>query len=252
MKVITFNIKDGGIGREHFILEVFSNTQPDLIFLQEITHADLVHEWAATLKMEYAVAKGHSRRHVAILSRFPIRACSSDAPIPLLSRDVLMATIEVGSLHQLLHVAVVHLTAQPFFVFEWYRLLEVKSMLRRLKQPSGSPCLIAGDFNAVSPEDHPNLNLMAWHIRLMLRLQVHRFPHAVIAAMRSAGFIDCFRSLYDEPGYTLPPPDPAIRFDYFFANEYLKPFLRNCNVIRHPAAVEHASDHFPLLADFAL
>src|SRR5258708_2904283 len=113
VRVMTFNIKDGGQGREHLIFEVFTTVQPDLILLQEVTSPNLVQDWAARMNMEFVVAKGHSIRHVAILSRFPIRSCSSNTSIPRISRDFLAATIEYEPLHAL-GVFVVHLAAQPF------------------------------------------------------------------------------------------------------------------------------------------
>jgi len=248
---MTFNIKDGGTGREQVILEVFRIIQPELILLQEVTDPSLVREWAASLNMEFVVAKGHSFRHVAIMSYFPIVSWTSHTPLQYFSRDYLAATIEYAPAHSL-RVFGIHLIAQPFVAYEWLRLLEIRSILRHAAQDSDLPCLLGGDFNAVSPIDRPIIKNMPLRIKMMMILQANRFPHAVIATTQYAQFFDCFRLLHTEPGFTLPPPAPSIRFDYLFANSHLKPSLQRCFVVREPQAVEYASDHYPLVADFAL
>lgn len=251
MRIVTFNIKDGGSHRENLIIEVLTAVQPDLILLQEVTHPNLVQDLGTRFKMEFAIAKGHSLRHVALLSRFPIRSSFSSTPVPGLSRDFLAATIESSPL-QTLAVFVVHLAAQPFAVFEWLRQLEIRAVLRNTARFSTLPCLLAGDFNSVSPMDRPILKTLPWHLKMMLLLQANRFPQRVIPTVQTAQFFDCFRLLHTDPGYTLPPPVPTIRFDYLFANSPLKSLLQNCFVVQHPQAVEFASDHYPLAADFAL
>jgi endonuclease/exonuclease/phosphatase family metal-dependent hydrolase len=251
LRVVTFNIKDGGRHRENFIIEVLTAVQPDLILLQEVTHPNLVQDLATRFKMEFAIAKGHSLRHVALLSHYLIRSSVSSTPVPGLSRDFLAATIEFPP-RQTLAVFVVHLAAQPFAIFEWLRQLEIRSVLRYANRFSALPCLLAGDFNSVGPMDRPITKTLSWHVKLMLFLQANRFPHRVIHTVQTAQFFDCFRLLHTDPGYTLPPPVPTVRFDYLFANSSLKSLLQNCFVVQHPQAVEFASDHYPLAADFAL
>lgn len=251
MRVVTFNIKDGGSRRENFIVEVLTAVQPDLILRQEVTNPNRVRDWGTRLKMEFGVAQGHSLRHVALLSRFPIRSCFSSTPVPGLSRDFLAATVEYRPL-QTLAVFIVHLAAPPFAVFEWLRLLEMRAVLRYATQYSALPCLLAGDFNSVGPPDCPITKALPWHVKTMLFLQANRFPHRVIPTVQTAQFFACFRRLHTDAGYTLPPPVPTIRFDYLFANPPLKSVLHNCFVVQHPPAVEYASDPYPLAADFAL
>src|SRR5258708_23956715 len=182
---MNFNIKDGGTGREQVILEVFRIIQPELILLQEVTDPNLVREWAANLKMEFVVAKGHSFRHVAIMSYFPIVSCSSYTPLHSLSRDYLAATIEYAPAHSL-RVFGIHLIAQPFVPYEWLRLLEIRSILRHAAQDSDLPCLLGGDFNAVSPLDRPIIKTFPFRINMIIILQANRFPYAVIATTQYA------------------------------------------------------------------
>jgi exonuclease III len=74
-----------------------------------------------------------------------------------------------------------------------------------------------------------------------------------IRAYLSAGFTDCFRRLNpNDDGFTLPPPFPNARLDYLFANAILAPRLSSCRVVREPAAVLQASDHYPVVAEIEL
>jgi endonuclease/exonuclease/phosphatase family metal-dependent hydrolase len=248
---MTYNIWDGGKGRESLILEVFNTIQPDIIFLQEVVDPTVAHQWADALEMTLMVAKGKTLRHAAILSRYPILSWGSDTSFPPLSRDFLSATIEYKP-QQHINLFCVHLTAQPLLIYEWLRLREIKAVLRQAAQSSSAPCIIAGDFNAVSPTDTPIKKSLPLRLKIMLSLQGNRFLHVVINAMYSAQFHDCFRTLHTDAGFTLPPPSPTIRFDYIFVNSTLITQLQNCYVVHQPSAVEHASDHYPVVAEFAL
>jgi endonuclease/exonuclease/phosphatase family metal-dependent hydrolase len=77
-----------------------------------------------------------------------------------------------------------------------------------------------------------------------------------IPHLLQAGYTDCYRALHDDRGYTCATWMPAVRVDYVFADGALAERLRSCEVVggdRHPEpAAAAASDHFPVLAEFAL
>ena len=86
-----------------------------------------------------------------------------------------------------------------------------------------------------------------------LAMEVGFVPRWVLNRVQAAGFTDCFRALHpDDEGFTLPPPAPNARLDYLFANPVLAPALRSCSVVREPPVVLHASDHYPVVAEFDL
>ena len=71
------------------------------------------------------------------------------------------------------------------------------------------------------------------------------------------GYVDCYRRLHPRAkGYTCATWLPAARIDYIFATPDVASGLRDCGVVGgrghadHDAAV--ASDHFPLIAEFAV
>jgi exonuclease III len=111
--------------------------------------------------------------------------------------------------------------------------------------------LIAGDLNAIGPGDRvlqqrnpPQMRrVMAWQLGLIFRLALPR--------LLRAGYVDCFRHLHpDSPGYTWMPGNLTTRYDYVLADPTLAPTLCSCRVVDEIEAVNDASDHLPLLAEF--
>ena len=250
MRVMTYNILDNAVGREVLVFEVLQAAQPDIVVLQEVGRAETVSQWAGALGMEFRFAAGNSKRHLALLSRLPIVHHHSYHPPPL-SATLLEATLEIAP-QQHLHVYGVHLAAQPFVLLEMWRWWETKMILRRIRPHMLEPCLLAGDFNALGPGDPVNID--EWPPRLMRMLVWYggRVPRWTISEVTAAGFVDCFRSLQSrEDGFTLPTPTPNSRLDYIFVSGMLRSWLTDCHVVREPLAVEQASDHYPLMAEFS-
>jgi endonuclease/exonuclease/phosphatase family metal-dependent hydrolase len=251
VKVLTFNIMNGAIGREYYGLEIFRALDPDLILLQEVTDPDVVRDWATELKMNFVLAKGYTFRRVTLLSRYPILSWHSHTPFPKLSRDFLEVIIEPQP-NQTITVFCLHCAAQPFVLYEWFRLWELRSIIRRAKRYQTTPCLIAGDFNSVAPGDNLVSVWLPPGLRPLMRLQGNRYLRAAISLVLRSGFVDCYRRLHSDAGFTFPPPAPTIRFDYIFVNAYFSQFLQTCFVIDYLSAVNRASDHYPLMAVFSL
>jgi exonuclease III len=251
LRVVTFNIQDGAVGREVSVLNILSSLQPDVAILQEATAATPLDEWGQRLNMQVVHAGGETKRRVAILSRYPVLASSSRTPFAKLSRDQLEVSVQISE-NQSVRVFGVHLAAQPFVIFEWFRQFEIKRLLRNTVLNSTVPCIIAGDFNAVGPDDKPVTQGIYWRVKLMILLQGNQFLRDAIRRLSASGFTDCYRAIHKDEGYTLPPQAPSIRFDYIFANEQLRPYLQNCYVVLEGMPIALASDHCPVVADFEL
>jgi endonuclease/exonuclease/phosphatase family metal-dependent hydrolase len=246
---MTYNILNDGVGRESLILEVVRAADPDVVVFQEVGRLETAETLAAALHLNFGFARGNSKRHLAVLSHFPILACRSYHPWPL-STALLEAKIELSG-NQPLRLFGVHLAAQPFVLFELWRWWEIKTILRRIQSISAEACLMAGDFNAIAPRDA--VNTKAWPRRLnrMLFWQGGRIFRRALAEVSLAGFIDCYRQLHPaDAGFTLPTPAPNSRLDYIFVTEVLKHQIQRCFVLRELPAVELASDHYPVVAEF--
>ena len=252
MRVLTYNILDGGVGREPLIAEVLEAVRPDIAVLQEVYQNGLAERLAGRLSLQAAVVEGNSTRHMALLSRWPIVEARSHHPYPPVHHVILDATLRHPTVGPL-HVFGIHTIPLYSIGREFWRAWEVWTMLHRARRVSDQPCLVMGDFNAVAPHDPMRLERLYRAAALRFWLHGNGKLRLAVRQMQSAGFADCYRALHpNEPGYTLPPPDPGVRLDYIFANASLIGHLRQCDVFTEPAAVHHASDHYPVLAEFDL
>jgi len=252
LRVMTYNVFNGGAGRENLLREVLRAVAPDIVVLQEVFDAAFVGRLADALEMEHFFALANTKYHLALLSRWSIVARHSHHPFPPIQQTVLEATIEHPS-GQRLEVFGVHPVPRPSVLLELWRLWEIKVVLRRARERAPSACLILGDFNASAPGDKPLIQKLGVVNRMLILLQGGRIYRFAIRAMLNAGMVDCFRELHhDADGFTYGPPTPTGRIDYVFANANMRARLRTCFVVREPPAVDFASDHYPVVAEFAL
>jgi exonuclease III len=161
------------------------------------------------------------------------------------------ALLDLGDDDQL-QVYGVHLVAHPAFLFEWWRTWELSVLARRASHCQSRACLIAGDFNAVDPDDRVDMDTLPLRVKKMLRWQGGRVLRMAMRKMQSIPYRDCFRHLHPSAdGYTFPAPKPNVRFDYVFMSADLKSKLRRCDVVTEIPAVQKASDHYPVVAEYA-
>ena len=250
LRLMTYNILDGGAGREDYILQVLQTVRPDVAVLQEVFHVGFVQDLANALNMEFFFAEGNSKRHLALLSRRPIVSPQSYRPFPPIHHAVLEAEIEYSP-NKRFRLFGVHLVAWYSVLLELWRQWEIKVIVKRANLRDSQPCVILGDFNTIAPQDKLTVSAMPLYLRLMILSQGQRVFRFAIGEMLSAGFTDCFRVLHpDQDGFTLPPPVPNARLDYIFVNNPMKAYLQQCFVVREPSVVQEASDHYPVVADF--
>ena len=252
MRVLTYNILDGGVGREPLIAEVLDAVQPDIAVLEEVYQNGLAERLADRLSLQTAVVEGNSTRHMAIFSRWPILEVHSHHPYPPVHHVILEATLGHPTAGPL-HAFGIHTIPLYSIGRELWRAWEVRTLLRRVRRVADQPCLVIGDFNAVAPHDPVRFETRSRAAALRFWLHGNGKLRLAVRQMQSAGFVDCYRAHHpDDAGYTLPPPDPGVRLDYIFASASLIGQLSRCDVVTGPAAVHDASDHYPLLAKFDL
>lgn len=249
IRVMTYNILNGGENRESYILDVIQAVKPDVVILQEVFNENLLRFLSQSLEMNYYLGKGNKKRKVALLSRFPVRTFKSHHPLFPIWRNFIDANIEYEP-DKTIRLIGVHPIANLGILFEIWRLWEAKYILNHVRNSQNEPCLIAGDFNAIAPGEKVKTETMPRWLQQIIYLQGNRVYHFSLAKILSSGFTDCFRSLNSDEGFTLPPPDPNSRLDYILVNEKMKAFLRSCWVVRESASVNQASDHYPVVADF--
>lgn len=246
---MTYNILDGGVNREDYILEVIQVAQPDVVILQEVYTEDFLRFLSHSLGMNYYFGTGNKRRKVALLSKLPVLNFKSHHPIFPIWRNFIDAEIEYEP-HKTARIIGVHPVANLGVVFEIWRLWEANYVTRHIQDFQDTPCLIAGDFNAIAPGETVKTEMMPNWLKWIIYLQGNRVYHFSIEAVLLAGFIDCFRILNSDEGFTLPAENPNARLDYIFVNAAMKAPLKKCWIVREPNSVNFASDHCPVMAEF--
>jgi endonuclease/exonuclease/phosphatase family metal-dependent hydrolase len=209
-----------------------------VVALTEATR-ESVGRLASELEMESALAPSNAEfprslgLHVAWMSRRPIRRAVHH-PLPALSKALL--EIEVDGVHLFVtHLASRHEEAtHP-------RDGEVRAILDVLRR-CDAPHLLAGDLNALASGD----SIGEPPPGVIPRTGA---PRDFLDPFRAAGYVDCYRALHDEPGYTYSAESPWLRLDYVFASPILAPRLRGAGVVSSPVAAR-SSDHLPVWAEF--
>lgn len=252
LRFLTYNIVDGGRGREQALREIIAAQTADVILLQEVARPDFVRALTEQLGHACFVAASNSHLTLALLTRLPIISASDLHP-RVLRHTCLRATLEHAP-GESLTVFGVHLGAPTFALpVELYRLRELNLILNHVRQSGGQQVVIGGDFNSIAPGDHPDFSGLPFKPRVSIFLHGGAVARQVIGMMRSRGFTDAFRALNpNRDGFTLPAFDPKTRLDYFFVNAALRPFLRHCAVVTSPVSVLTASDHLPVYLELAL
>ena len=237
MRILAYNIWNGGADRLGAIADVIRGERPDAVALVETT-ADSASALADELGLQLVFGKSNSifDVHVAWLSRRPAGRVRNHR-LAALAKTLL--EVEVDGLELFVaHLASRHEEhAHP-------RDRELGEILRVLGRVAG-PHLLVGDFNALRPGDPVGAPPPGVEPR---GDALPGAPRTVLAPLMAAGYVDCYRSLHDDPGYTYPADAPWLRLDYAFASRELAPRLAACDVVRGDLAAR-ASDHLPLVVE---
>lgn len=254
MRLLTYNIREGGLGRAALIADVIKSVNPDVVALQEAREPQVVEEIARLAGFEYW---GSQRAHsTGFLSRIKVTNHAWRQP-PRTRHAVLEVALE-GPFTRLF---VVHLRAWFSKWSERQRVVELRGLLDGIKDQlerenrSFAFHILAGDFNALAPDENFDSSSMPTWIRGMVWLSGRDIARTTIAMMRSEGYVDAWRVLHRDhaadPGHTFPVWNPHVRLDYVFAPAQFASRLKSCEVVRAPDIVTRASDHFPFLVEIA-
>src|SRR5687767_7096636 len=113
MRILSYNILDGGADRLDALTQVIEAQQPDVVALVEADDAGVVESLASRLGMDFIHAPGNSHGS-ALLSRFPITETVNHALLhPALEKSLLEATVTTPGGADLT-LGVVHLHARPY------------------------------------------------------------------------------------------------------------------------------------------
>jgi endonuclease/exonuclease/phosphatase family metal-dependent hydrolase len=246
LRLLSYNIERGGVGREAAIAAVIRREHPDLVILQEATRPDVVVRLAEATGMTSSGA--HLGRSLGFLSRLPLTASRWRRP-----RWSQHAFLELSPADLDLRIVGVHVSAVHAAWTEARRVRELRALLAAIADSVPAPHIVVGDFNTLAPDERLDVSRLPRRLRLLVWLSGGRIRWQTIAIMLGAGYVDGFRQLHpQEPGYTFPIWDPHVRLDYAFVPKSLAAALSECVVVDHANAAPRASDHFPLRVDLDL
>lgn len=243
VRLLSYNIRYGGRGREQAIASVIRAANPDIVVLQEATD----HAVVERLSHLTALPTWDSRTNYSIgfLTRLPVEQYNWHRP-----RGSQHAFLEVAISTPDMRIFGLHLSAWFANWVERRRHAEIRALVDAIREHQDGFHFIAGDFNALAPGEALQSNRMPYWIQAMVWLSGRDIARDTIQFMLDQGYIDVWRALHEKgEGYTFPTRDPHVRLDYIFTPQRYRDLLVACEVQREPAETNGASDHFPLLLD---
>ncbi len=245
LKLLSYNIRFGGRGREGRLSEVIREAAPDIVVFQEATDTRVIQSISeATGLRHWAARPAHS---IAFISRVEVAHHEWHYP--------------AGAQHSFLEIALagsetrifgLHLKARFSKWSERRRAFEIRALLDSIKRHQSGFHVLAGDFNTLAPGEILDVRRMPRWIQALVWLSGRDIQRETIQIMLDENYVDGYRLLHPEDkGPTFPTWDPHVRLDYIFTPKVFANRLTACEVLNTQAALA-ASDHFPLMAELEI
>lgn len=246
LKLLSYNIRYGGAGRERHLADVIRAAAPDLVVFQEASRPHVVEQVAGQTGMKiWAARQGHS---LGFMSRLEIAHHEWHSPPG--ARHAFLEIIPAGTEFRVfgLHLSAVHSNWT-----ERRRVRELRALLKGIEQHQEGFHVLVGDFNTLAPGDLLDVRRLPARLRALVWLSGGNIRWQTILIMQEGGYVDGYRALHpSDKGYTFPTWDPHVRLDYLFVPTPFADRLKACQVLYEAPAVGQASDHFPLLAQLEI
>lgn len=244
LRLLSYNIRFGGRGRERELSETIVAVAPDLVVFQEATDPDVIERLAEASKFPFwAARRNHS---IGFLSRQEVDYYEWHYPAG--ARHPFLEIVPAGSTMRIFGL---HLSARFSKWDERRRAREIRALLAGIERHQAGLHVLVGDFNTLAPGEVLEMNRVPTWIRALIWISGRKLQRETIQAMLDAGYEDGFRMLHpDDKGYTFPTWDPHVRLDYVFVPGAFADRLLKCAVVAEPKEkIQAASDHCPLLAE---
>jgi len=246
MRLISYNILNGGEGRADPIAETIAAQRPDVVVLIEADKPEIVERIAARLEMEVVEAVG-KRHSVALLSRWPIVESINHGQLDAgISNCFLEAVVHGPSGNEWL-LGIVHLHPRAADADDLHRRQEIARICETFAdaRATGRSHLLAGDFNSDSPIQRIDPAQCKPATRKVWHENGGHIPRGAIQALLDNGYIDTLHAMRGDEAGTLASfttNHPGQRVDYVFAYG-LENRLKNA-WIEQDRLAKYASDHF--------
>jgi exodeoxyribonuclease-3 len=238
LRLLSYNIRYGGTGREAALATMIRSASPDLVVLQEATNPQVVERLAVDTGMTHWGSRaGHS---LGFMSRVPVKSAWHR---PRVSRH---AFLEITPAATPWRVFGVHLSAVHAAWTERRRVYELRALLAAIGREQPGPHALVGDFNTLAPGELLDVPKLPARLRALVWLSGGRIRWRTIQTVLDAGYVDAFRHCHpDLVGNTFPTWDPHVRLDYLFIPGGFIGSAQAVEIVVRPEAKD-ASDHFPL------
>jgi endonuclease/exonuclease/phosphatase family metal-dependent hydrolase len=242
LKLLSYNIRFGGRGREARLAEVIRSVEPDLVVFQEAIDPDVIGGLSKSTGMPFwAARRAYS---IGYISRVEVAHHEWHYP-----EGAKHSFLEIAPKGTEARVFGLHLSAVFSKWGERRRAREIQALLKSIKKYQEGFHILAGDFNTLAPGERLDVRRMPAWIRALIWVSGREIQRETIQIMLDAKYADGYRLLHPEDdGCTFPTWDSHLRLDYIFVPARSADRVKSCRVIKEPAEVGLASDHFPLLA----
>jgi exodeoxyribonuclease-3 len=247
LKLLSYNIRFGGRGREQALADTIVAAEPDLVVFQEAIDPAVIERISEATKFPFwAARRDHS---IGFLSRTEVDY--HEWHYPAGARHSFLEIVPAGGQTRVFGL---HLSARFSKWDERRRTREIRSLLEGIKRHQNGFHVLVGDFNTLAPGEVLELHRLPTWIRALIWISGRKLQRESIQLVLDAGYADGFRRLHaDDKGYTFPTWDPHVRLDYVFVPKVFANRLTKCEVMREPnAQIRAASDHCPLVAELSL
>lgn len=242
IKLLSYNIRYGGVGRESQMAAVIRQVSPDIVVFQESTRPHVIERLSEETGMKvWGARPGYS---VGFMSRLPVDHYDWHKP-----EGARHPFLEIVPKDSPARVFGLHLSAIHSNWTERRRVRELRALLKGIEQHQDGFHILVGDFNTLAPGELLDAGRLPARLRALVWLSGGNIRWETIKILLKAGYADGYRIFHPhDKGYTFPTWDPHVRLDYLFVPEPFADRLKACDIVNTPPLVREASDHFPLLA----
>jgi exodeoxyribonuclease III len=250
MRLVSYNILNGGVGRADPLAEVIEAQRPDIVVLVEADEASVVERIASRLKMDAVTGEG-KKHGGAILSRWPIVESINHSVLREQFADCVLEAMVRDPAGLDWPITAVHLHPRATEEAENRRMMEIDALLEIYEnhRRENRPHLLAGDFNANSPDQR----IVAEHCQPKTRKEMAenggKIPRRAVAKLLEAGYADSLATAHGnragEMG-SFTTQFPGQRLDYVFTFGVAPGRIAEARIEQDRLA-QFASDHFPVV-----
>jgi len=250
MRLVSYNILDGGVRRADPLAEVIAAQKPDIVVLVEADDLTVVRRIADRLKMEFVAGDG--RRHGgAILSCWPIAESINYSLLREEFADLVLEAVVRQPGANEWRIVGIHLHPRASEEAEKRREKEIAKILEIYApfRAAGQPHLLAGDFNANSPIQEIISERCKPRTREEMVANGGMIPRRCIRALQSAGYLDSLQIIYGIAAGgigSFTTQFPGQRVDYIFTFGVDASRIVEARIEQDRLAA-FASDHFPVV-----